>query len=108
MKKKITLITGAGRGIGEEVGLNFLMAAGFNPQGMVSAFEKIRKKKWLSGSNIPSYLSTHPGIEERIAYLQERIKRLEGQRAKGKGIKGGCTDIFMAAFLRIKEKSGVR
>lgn len=71
----------------DQVGLNFLMAAGFNPQGMVSAFEKIRKKKWLSGSNIPSYLSTHPGIEERIAYLQERIKRLEGQRAKGKGQK---------------------
>ncbi|WP_457572125.1 beta-barrel assembly-enhancing protease [Desulfovulcanus sp.] len=61
----------------DQVGLNFLMAAGFNPQGMVSAFEKIRKKKWLSGSNIPSYLSTHPGIEERIGYLQERIKRFK-------------------------------
>jgi len=62
----------------DQVGLNFLMAAGFNPQGMVSAFEKIRKKKWLSGGgNIPSYLSTHPGIEERIGYLQGRINRLK-------------------------------
>ena len=71
----------------DQVGLNFLIKAGYNPEGMISAFEKIRKKKWLSGSNIPSYLSTHPGIEERIGYLQERIKRLEGQRAKGKGQK---------------------
>ncbi|WP_461211479.1 M48 family metalloprotease [Desulfocurvus sp. DL9XJH121] len=60
----------------DQVGMNYLVEAGFPPQGMQEAFKKIRRKQYLSGSSAPAYLTTHPGVEERIGYLDDRIKRL--------------------------------
>ncbi len=59
----------------DQVGMNYLVAAGFSPQGMVQSFEAIRKLRWLGGS-FPQYLSTHPGVEERISYLKDRVDRM--------------------------------
>ncbi|MFP4107808.1 MAG: M48 family metalloprotease [Desulfonatronovibrio sp.] len=61
----------------DQVGLNFLVKAGFNPSGVVSAMEKMRKMQWFSGGEIPSYLSTHPGMDQRTSYLQDRVNRLD-------------------------------
>ena len=60
----------------DQVGMNYLVDAGFVPTGMRDGFKKIRRKQFLSGSSIPAYLSTHPGVDERIGYLDERIGRL--------------------------------
>ena len=61
----------------DQYGLDFLIGAGFAPYGMTGAFEKIRRLQWLSGGgDIPSYLSTHPGMDDRLGYIQDRIKRL--------------------------------
>lgn len=60
----------------DQVGMNYLVDAGFVPTGMQHGFKKIRHKKFLSGSSIPAYLSTHPGVDERIGYLDDRIRRL--------------------------------
>ena len=61
----------------DNVGMNYLVAAGFPPQGLANGFEQIRKKKWYGGGGSgPDYLSTHPGVEERIGYIQQRISRL--------------------------------
>jgi predicted Zn-dependent protease len=59
----------------DQVGMNYLVAAGFRPQGMVQSFETIRKLRWLGGS-FPLYLSTHPGVDERISYLKDRVDRM--------------------------------
>jgi len=60
----------------DQYGLNYLVDAGFSPAGMTSAFDKIRRMQWLGGGgNVPSYLSTHPGMDERLIYMQERIAR---------------------------------
>ena len=61
----------------DQVGLNYLIQAGYNPSGMVSAMQKMRRMQWFSGGDIPSYLSTHPGMDERIGYLRDRINRLD-------------------------------
>lgn len=63
----------------DHVGLNSMVKAGYNPEGMPETFEIMRKNKWFtsgSSSNMPSYLSTHPGLNERITYLNDRIKRM--------------------------------
>ena len=61
----------------DQYGVDFLISAGFGPSGMARAFDKIRKLQWLGGGgDVPSYLSTHPGMEERMVYMQERIARL--------------------------------
>lgn len=61
----------------DEVGMNALIAAGYPPQGLVEAFDVLRRLKWMQGAgSIPTYLSTHPGLEERIGYLKDRINKL--------------------------------
>jgi predicted Zn-dependent protease len=61
----------------DQVGMNYLVAAGYPPMGLVEAFETMRKLKWMQGSgDIPTYLSTHPGLDERMGYLRDRVKML--------------------------------
>lgn len=60
----------------DQVGMNYLTKAGYPPQGMVGAFEVLSRKQWLLGSDIPSYLSTHPGLQERVRDMSVRISRL--------------------------------
>ncbi len=61
----------------DQYGLGYLVDAGFSPAGMTRAFDKIRKLQWLGGGgDVPSYLSTHPGMDDRLVYMQERIARL--------------------------------
>ncbi|MDR2695442.1 MAG: M48 family metalloprotease [Deltaproteobacteria bacterium] len=56
-------------------GFQYLLKAGYDPQGMVDGFQKLRRKSWMSGGgNIPTYLSTHPDIGDRIANIAARIK----------------------------------
>lgn len=61
----------------DHVGLNSMVKAGFNPKGMPETFVIMKRNQWFkSRSNVPSYLSTHPGLNERISYLNDRIKRM--------------------------------
>lgn len=61
----------------DEVGMNYLVAAGYTPRGLPEAFDVMQRMKIFKGyGTIPSYLSTHPGIAERINYLSERISRM--------------------------------
>ena len=60
----------------DQVGMNYLTRAKFNPEGMVGAFKILGKKQWNMGSTVPPYLSTHPGINERADDMELRIKRL--------------------------------
>ncbi len=61
----------------DHVGMNYLVAAGYNPNGMPDTFEHMIKNKWRnSSSNLPSYLATHPALSERIGYLRDRISRM--------------------------------
>ena len=60
----------------DQVGMNYLTKAGYPPQGMVGAFEILSRKQWLMGSDIPSYLSTHPGLSDRVRDMDVRVSRL--------------------------------
>ncbi len=61
----------------DHLGMNYLIAAGYNPQSMVDGFKVMKQRQWnLSNTNIPTYLSTHPGLDVRIGYLEDRFKRM--------------------------------
>ena len=60
----------------DQIGLQYLVAAGFNPQGLVGSFEKIRKQQWLSGISVPEYLSTHPDVGNRVNEIGARVQSL--------------------------------
>ncbi|NJB66575.1 putative Zn-dependent protease [Desulfobaculum xiamenense] len=79
----------------DQSGLTYLVGAGYNPEGMVSAFRKIKKKSWLAGGgNMPQYLSTHPAVEERVSYLDTMIEGLDPEVRK--------RPLDDTRFLRIK------
>ncbi|WP_243358967.1 M48 family metallopeptidase [Fundidesulfovibrio terrae] len=61
----------------DEVGMNYLTAAGYPPRGLPQAFDIMQRMKIFKGyGSIPAYLSTHPDITERIGYLTERVSRM--------------------------------
>jgi beta-barrel assembly-enhancing protease len=49
---------------------NLLVTAGINPRGMVTFFERLRKKSSAT-SSLSKYLSTHPVLDERIKALED-------------------------------------
>ncbi len=61
----------------DEVGMNYLVAAGYPPRGLPQAFVVLhRMRLFKGGGTIPAYLSTHPDITERVSYLTERVNRM--------------------------------
>ena len=58
--------------LADKLGVKYTNAAGFDPQGMVTFFQKLQKEAKNTGFNLV-FLSSHPPIEERIKQVQEQI-----------------------------------
>lgn len=58
----------------DQNGLNYLMKAGYDPNGIVSIFKKLFKYSLISTTNTPPYLSTHPAIENRVSLLENLLQ----------------------------------
>lgn len=61
----------------DQIGLDCLARAGYNIKGLLSVLTKIRSKEWFGSDQIPTYLKTHPAIEERMALIDTRLKKNE-------------------------------
>lgn len=57
----------------DNLGLQYLLAAGYPARGMVDSFKLLRQKSWMSGVNVPTYLSTHPAIGDRVNTMAAKI-----------------------------------
>lgn len=64
----------------DNIGLQYLRAAGFPPAGMVGGFKILRQKSWMSGISIPTYLSTHPDIGDRVNSMSAKIAALPDKK----------------------------
>ncbi|MFW5735457.1 MAG: M48 family metalloprotease [Oceanidesulfovibrio sp.] len=61
----------------DRIGMNYLVGAGYPARGLLESFEKLQVFSRLSsGNTIPTYLSTHPGIDERIGYMDSLLDRM--------------------------------
>ena len=60
----------------DRIGLNILVSAGFNPQGMSDFFERLQKAGRFQENGAPSYLRTHPITHERIADIENRTHNM--------------------------------
>lgn len=68
----------------DNLGLQYLTAAGYSPWGMVGGFKLLRQKTWMSGASIPTYLSTHPAIGDRVNSLTARVSAMPDNLKKRK------------------------
>ncbi len=58
----------------DQVGLRYLTQAGYSAEGLLSMLKKIRMVRWFGPEEIPTYLTTHPAVEERLAYIDTQIQ----------------------------------
>lgn len=54
----------------DRVGMQILVNAGFDPQGMVTFFERLQEQSRLYENNAPAYMRTHPLTWQRIGDMQ--------------------------------------
>jgi predicted Zn-dependent protease len=59
----------------DQLGLNYLNAAGYSGRGLLTSLHKIRSKQWFGSEEVPSYLLTHPASEDRIAYISNWLEQ---------------------------------
>jgi beta-barrel assembly-enhancing protease len=58
----------------DQIGLKILNDAGYGTEGLMKVLKKIRGKQWFSKEQVPTYMMTHPAIEDRIAYVGSWIE----------------------------------
>ncbi|MEO6078819.1 MAG: M48 family metalloprotease [Steroidobacteraceae bacterium] len=56
----------------DRVGIGFLGAAGFDPNGMIGFFSTMMRERGISGDDLPPLLLSHPVESERIAEARAR------------------------------------
>ena len=58
----------------DQLGLTYLVDSGYGARGFMTALEKIRSRQWFNSDDFPTYLSTHPGSEDRIANIDSWLQ----------------------------------
>lgn len=53
----------------DQIGIQYLAAANYSAKGLLNILKKIKEKEWFTTEEVPTYLTTHPGTEDRIAYI---------------------------------------
>lgn len=66
----------------DQLGLKYLSQLGYSAEGLLAVLKKIRAKTWFGSDQMPSYLSTHPAVEDRIAYIDGWLSTHPKDRGK--------------------------
>ena len=64
----------------DEVGLQIMRRAGWDPRGMIELFEILRKEQSRDPGSVAAFFSSHPSPQDRIARLQAQAARNRGGR----------------------------
>ncbi|MBC5782802.1 M48 family metalloprotease [Ramlibacter sp. USB13] len=86
----------------DRIGFGVMTAAGFEPQGFVSMFEKLQQAARLNDSGAYPYLRTHPMTTERAADMQARQ-----QLAARAPVQPTLEHAMVAARARVISNAGV-
>src|SRR2546421_216963 len=62
------------------LGIHGMAKAGFNPQGMLTMFQKIQKVSESDSDLLGAIFADHPGVEERIENTRYEINRMRGAK----------------------------
>jgi len=89
----------------DQRGIKYLTDAGYSSQAMVTFLKKIYRWQRAIAPDIPTYLSTHPGIDERITYLSDTFTAAPKSLGMHPPSAGDLQKIQILLFLR--EKGGL-
>ena len=63
----------------DRVGMQLLVSANIDPQGMPDFFERLNKETQLNRGKIPEFLSSHPLTQNRVIESQDRASQYKGR-----------------------------
>lgn len=66
----------------DQLGFRYLCAAGYPPRDMVRGMERLNEGRFVSNTKVPSYLSTHPALSDRISYLSDMVEKAKSAPRK--------------------------
>jgi predicted Zn-dependent protease len=72
----------------DQYGLQYIVKAGYDPHGLLSALRRIRSKQWFGSEQIPTYMMTHPAVEDRITSIDTWITMNPKQSPAGTSTSG--------------------
>ena len=87
----------------DQFGLKFTTEAGYSVSGLLKILKKIRGKTWFGSDQIPTYLMTHPAVEDRITYIESW---LETYNRKSKPMPLVNQDAFRRVHTRVETRYG--
>jgi predicted Zn-dependent protease len=64
----------------DDVGLQIMRRAGWDPRGMVELFDVLRREQRRDPGSVEAFFSSHPSPQDRITRLQEQIRQRAGGR----------------------------
>ncbi len=62
-------------------GVRAVTRAGYNPQGMVTFFQKLLSERQRNPGRVEQFFATHPGTEERITLVRQAIQQTPGAQS---------------------------
>jgi predicted Zn-dependent protease len=89
----------------DQKGSKYLTDAGYGSQAMVTFLKKIYRWERAIAPDVPTYLATHPGIDERITYLSDTFMTTPKYAGIHPPAAGDLKKIKIRLFLR--EKGGM-
>ncbi len=87
----------------DQFGVKFITGAGYSAEGLLKILKKIRAKTWFGSDQIPTYLKTHPAVEDRIAFIGSWI---ESYNATAKPKPLVKPDNFSRIHTRVETRYG--
>jgi predicted Zn-dependent protease len=81
----------------DQLGLKYISKAGYDTAGLLSVLKKIRSKQWFGTQQIPTYMMTHPALEDRLVWI-DAWSNLD---KKGKPPKKKATPKSKMAFKKV-------
>jgi predicted Zn-dependent protease len=88
----------------DQKGIKYMVDAGYDPLATVTFLKKIHRWQRFTSPDIPTYLSTHPGIDSRISYLSDTFMTTPKAITTHPLAAGDLKKIKIRLFLR--EKGG--
>jgi len=85
----------------DQFGVRFITGAGYSAEGLLKILKKIRGKTWFGSDQIPTYLKTHPAVEDRISFIGSW---LDSYNATNKPIALVKKDNFTRVHTRVETR----
>ena len=89
----------------DQLGLTYLAETGYSAQGLLDMLHKIRSQQWFGSDVVPSYMMTHPAVEQRIVDIDAWMAtHQQADHARGGAV--GQGDTFRWVVLRLRALFG--